>query len=34
MIYLRSSLKNFINEKDIIEEKIKKLLLNNNYIID
>ena len=34
MIYLRSSLKNFKNEKDIIEEKIKKLLLNNNYIID
>ena len=34
MIYLRSSLKNFKNEKDIIEEKIKKLLLNNNYIKD
>ena len=34
MIYLRSSLKIFKNEKDIIEEKIKKLLLNNNHIID
>ena len=33
-MYLKSSLKNFKNEKDIIEEKIKKLLLNNNYIID
>ena len=34
MIYLRSSLKNFKNEKNTIEEKIKKLLLNNNHIID
>ena len=34
MIYLRSSLKNFKNEKDIIEEKFKNLLLNNNYIKD
>ena len=30
MIYLRRSLKNFKNEKDIIEEKFKNLLLNNN----
>ena len=34
MIYLRSSLRNFKNEKDIIEEKFKNLLLNNNYIKD
>ena len=34
MIYLRSSLKNFKNEKDIIEEKFKNLVLNNNYILD
>ena len=34
MIYLRSSLKNFKKEKDIIEEKFKNLLLNNNYIKD
>ena len=34
MIYLRSSLKNFKNEKDIIEEKFKNLLLNNDYIKD
>ena len=34
MIYLRSSLKNFKNEKDVIEEKFKNLLLNNNYIKD
>ena len=34
MIYLRSSLKNFKNGKDIIEEKFKNLLLNNNYIKD
>ena len=34
MIYLRSSLKIFKNEKDIIEEKFKNLLLNNNYIKD
>ena len=27
MIYLRSSLKNFKNEKDIIEEKFENLLL-------
>ena len=33
MIYLRSSLKNFKNEKYIIEEKLKNLLLNN-YIKD
>ena len=33
-MYLRSSLKNFNNEKDIIEEKFKNLLLNNNYIKD
>ena len=34
MIYLRSSLKIFKNEKYIIEEKFKNLLLNNNYIKD
>ena len=34
MIYLRSSLKNFKNEKDVIEEKFKNLVLNNNYILD
>ena len=34
MIYLRSSLKSFKNEKDIIEEKFKNLVLNNNYILD
>ena len=34
MIYLRSSLKNFKNEKDIIEEKFKNLVLNNNYNLD
>ena len=34
MIYLRSLLKNFKNEKDIIEEKFKNLVLNNNYILD
>ena len=28
MIYLRSSLKNFKNEKDIIEEKFKNLHMN------
>ena len=34
MIYLRSLLKNFKNEKDIIEEKFRNLVLNNNYILD
>ena len=34
MIYLRSSLKSFKNEKDIIEEKFKNLVLNNNYMLD
>ena len=34
MIYLISTLKNFKNEKYIIEEKCKNLLLNNNYIKD
>ena len=34
MIYLRSSLKNFKNEKDVIEEKFKSLVINNNYILD
>ena len=34
MIYLISTLRNFKNEKYIIEEKFKNLLLNNNYIKD
>ena len=34
MIYLKSSLKNFKNEKDVIEEKFQNLVLNNNYILD
>ena len=34
MIYLISTLKNYKNEKYIIEEKFKNLLLNNNYIKD
>ena len=34
MIYLISTLKNFKNEKYIIEGKFKNLLLNTNYIKD
>ena len=34
MIYLISILNNFKNEKYIIEEKFKNILLNNNYMKD
>ena len=34
MIYLISTLKNFENEKTIVKEKFKNLLLNNSYIKD
>ena len=34
MTYLRSSLRNFKNEKDIIEEKLRNMIDNNNYEID
>ena len=34
MTYSRSSLRNFKNEKDIIEEKLRNMIDNNNYEID